>query len=769
MSKFPSALQSRFSEFISPSPLKTNDEGGEVSRSNGIILPIEISASCSSSGNDGEPVLCPSMSAWLKASLLVAIVSVAASVAIASHVKHWLWKWGHVLLSHFCGLVVARFVVAFCVLRIPTSSMHLTFQYFVYSAVATAWLFVVILLISFPANKFLVDDELDVLFFKYLQTLMYMFIIGNTSFHIFQSIYLHWMFRSWMQETATHLFALDALMGPPMRKKKRKELEADPVSSALRKFERMSAAAFCTDSLLVVNFPGVKGFLTEVADRLQLILPPFCINSRLRDAADMKLWANIDGFRESKFQADSQMKILEEARQAFKRVDLLRKRFINRKDILRYLIEDDVNMIYSLIAKNVGAGIDELAFQEWVVEAYRLRKSLVHAITDMKIMMSDLYKVSMTLITVVFLMFSLGKVATLTAVLFWFLPEVSRLQDKSKNTGKGIFDSVLFLFVAHPFDVGDCCEIDGIQMIVEEMNIMDTVFLRFDNKKIRYRNSELMAKPISNYSRNSDIGEKIEFSIDVSTTDKIVNDLKIHIKEYLEAKEKYWQTNHSILVEGIEKGRLKMDLNVLHKMNYHNFPEMKKHRIELLFALKGFFDHLHIKNYAFPSSHTSEFHGACDYDLSNLSCNTPLDSSSDDISAKPISAHNENSDIAEKLEDSTPSETVNKMRTHVEIHLKNDPGNWQLNRSLPMKESGVLPESTSRNYPKTSKSRSAWKKIIVSLGIINYLLRRFPAKGAMDSHLKQTRMSRTLSTPRQTTTATHLSRIKPHLVRSRSF
>ena len=32
------------------------------------------------------------------------------------------------------------------------------------------------------------------------------------------------------------------------------------------------------------------------------------------------------------------------------------------------------------------------------------------------------------------------------------------------NTCKTIFEAIIFLFVMHPFDVGDRCEIDGVQV-----------------------------------------------------------------------------------------------------------------------------------------------------------------------------------------------------------------------------------------------------------------------------------------------------------------
>lgn len=54
-------------------------------------------------------------------------------------------------------------------------------------------------------------------------------------------------------------------------------------------------------------------------------------------------------------------------------------------------------------------------------------------------------------------------------------------------------------------------------MIVEEMNILTTVFLRYDNEKIYYPNAILLTKPISNFRRSPDMADCIDFSIDVYT------------------------------------------------------------------------------------------------------------------------------------------------------------------------------------------------------------------------------------------------------------
>ena len=49
------------------------------------------------------------------------------------------------------------------------------------------------------------------------------------------------------------------------------------------------------------------------------------------------------------------------------------------------------------------------------------------------------------------------------------------------------------------------------------MNILTTVFLRYDNMKVIFPNSVLSTKPIGNFYRSPDMGDAIDFSIHIAT------------------------------------------------------------------------------------------------------------------------------------------------------------------------------------------------------------------------------------------------------------
>jgi small-conductance mechanosensitive channel len=66
--------------------------------------------------------------------------------------------------------------------------------------------------------------------------------------------------------------------------------------------------------------------------------------------------------------------------------------------------------------------------------------------------------------------------------------------------------------------------------LVEEMNILTTVFLKLNNEKLYYPNSVLATKPISNYYRSPNMGDSVEFSVDFMTPVEKIGALKEKVK-----------------------------------------------------------------------------------------------------------------------------------------------------------------------------------------------------------------------------------------------
>ncbi|XXG40779.1 hypothetical protein AAC387_Pa01g1412 [Persea americana] len=167
--------------------------------------------------------------------------------------------------------------------------------------------------------------------------------------------------------------------------------------------------------------------------------------------------------------------------------------------------------------------IKKAALRNWVVKVYLERKSLAHSLNATKTAVKQLNKlVTGIVIIVIIIIWLLVMGFANTKVLIFISSQLVLVAFMFGNTCKTIFEVIIM----HPFDVGDRCVVDGVQMIVEEMNILTTVFLRYDNEKIYCPNATLATKPIGNFYRSPDMSDSVEFSVDVSTSMESIGALK---------------------------------------------------------------------------------------------------------------------------------------------------------------------------------------------------------------------------------------------------
>lgn len=269
---------------------------------------------------------------------------------------------------------------------------------------------------------------------------------------------------------------------------------------------------------------------------------------------------------------------------------------IHELDLSRFMIREEVEVVFPLIDVAETGKVDRKALIEWVLKVYKSRKALGHALNDTKTAVKQLNKlVTGVLIVIMIVVWLLLTGVATTKVLIFFSSQLVLAAFVFGNTCRTIFEALIFVFIMHPFDVGDRCVIDGTQMIVEEMNILSTVFLRFDNEKIYYPNNVLATKPVSNFYRSPDMGDSFEFCIDFKTPLEKIGHLKEEIKKYLERNYQHWHPNHNVVVKEIENvNKIKMVLFFNHTMNFQDFGEKSRRRTDLVLEMKRIFEELGI-------------------------------------------------------------------------------------------------------------------------------------------------------------------------------
>ncbi|KAF8080781.1 hypothetical protein N665_0923s0021 [Sinapis alba] len=205
---------------------------------------------------------------------------------------------------------------------------------------------------------------------------------------------------------------------------------------------------------------------------------------------------------------------------------------IEEDDLLRFMIKEEVDLVLPLIECSETGKITRKAFTEWVIKVYTSRKALGHSLNDTKTAVKQVDKILTGVLSVIaFIIWLILMDIATTKFLVVFSTQFVGLAFMIGSTCKNIFESFVFVFVMHPYDVGDRCIIDGVVLLVEEIDLLTTVFLKIDNEKVFYPNATLISKPISNFYRSPDMGDSILFSIAFSTPAAKIATLKETISE----------------------------------------------------------------------------------------------------------------------------------------------------------------------------------------------------------------------------------------------
>lgn len=123
---------------------------------------------------------------------------------------------------------------------------------------------------------------------------------------------------------------------------------------------------------------------------------------------------------------------------------------------------------------------------------------------------------------------------------------------------------IIFLFVKHPYDVGDRVDIKDVQLVVERISLMYSVFRRIDSDKtVQIPHNIANTLWIENVSRSKSMKEQYNFSVCAATSNADILALRAELEKFVQAPENKRDFQNDIDMELIGVGDLKqLDLRV---------------------------------------------------------------------------------------------------------------------------------------------------------------------------------------------------------------
>ncbi|GKV51499.1 hypothetical protein SLEP1_g58144 [Rubroshorea leprosula] len=288
-----------------------------------------------------------------------------------------------------------------------------------------------------------------------------------------------------------------------------------------------------------------------------------------------------------------------------------------------------VAMLFQFASKemprpHVGRG----ELRSWMESVYKECNSLKSSLKSTRRGMEELNKLAkgIVIILIVIVWLLMMKVVSTQAVVL-ILSQFFVLTFVFGDTCKRIFEGIMFVFVIHPFEIGDRCLIEGREeeVFVKKINIQTTVFSRVEptpndnkddgddhdkNEQIVYPNSVLAAKHICKFRSHDsnpppalpstppkfDMTDSVEFVVDASTSRKQIEALDSRLRG--EIAEEVPSAKISVHANGFEDGdKIKMGVYITYIKLWEDNKQKSEWKSKIVLGLKQILEDMGISKY----------------------------------------------------------------------------------------------------------------------------------------------------------------------------
>lgn len=260
------------------------------------------------------------------------------------------------------------------------------------------------------------------------------------------------------------------------------------------------------------------------------------------------------------------------------------------KDIAGFFPDQDSAQIaFAVFDRDENGSATRDEFDMAIVQMHREKVALEASMrdTDGAVRRLDSIFLVVVLFVVVLIMSSMvtDKLTTLVTSASAFVLGLSWLIG---TTMQEILGAILFLFVKHPFDVGDRVDFDGNSYVVASMQLLSTTFRRMDGSYTFIGNDILRSKLIHNIRRSGSIAEVFTFEVDFGTDFKKLVELRDKMLDFLHENRRDFLHVFDVVVDSFpEQGKLVLKAEIKYKTNWQEVALKIQRRNKWICALKN--------------------------------------------------------------------------------------------------------------------------------------------------------------------------------------
>ena len=214
--------------------------------------------------------------------------------------------------------------------------------------------------------------------------------------------------------------------------------------------------------------------------------------------------------------------------------------------------DDEADAAFTMFDKDLNGDISMEELEAVCVEIGRERKAITASLKDLDSVVSKLDDVFMFAVAIITLLVFVSIISASASTAITSLGStVLALSWLFSATAQEFLQSIIFVFVKHPFDVGDRVTIygnTGSQMkgddyFVKEISLLFTEFKKMEGHVVQAPNSYLNTLFILNQRRSGGLAEAVPVTVKFGTTLEQIETLRNRLLEFVTAENREYQKN----------------------------------------------------------------------------------------------------------------------------------------------------------------------------------------------------------------------------------
>ncbi|KAJ3273643.1 hypothetical protein HDV01_004252 [Terramyces sp. JEL0728] len=264
--------------------------------------------------------------------------------------------------------------------------------------------------------------------------------------------------------------------------------------------------------------------------------------------------------------------------------------------------EDEAKTAFALFDRDGNGSINQTELKWSILRIYRERRNLMKSLRDLSSALGTLNSLLYGFSIILSLLLSLPVFGIPITAIVPFSTILVGLSFMFGGTAKVTFDSIIFIFAVHPYDVGDRVFIDGNNYVVEEFNILTTTFT-IDGQKIYIPNCKcltdsavLSGKTIINVRRSTDMSDYILVKVSFDTPESKLKEVQAKMIEFTTAQSRSFRPTCSMeIMDMASTNLITLRFSVDFKGNWQDGARRWGRRTAFLFELKRQFENSGIR------------------------------------------------------------------------------------------------------------------------------------------------------------------------------